>query len=552
MFPGSAENEKPVVADAIQTQCDVAIVGYGPVGATAAALLGGQGLKVVVIERMAGVYDKPRAITADHEVMRVMQFAGIGKELGAHIRPHPGTQYLGVDGQIIKQTNVVPTPFPLGWPVGIHFVQPEYETMLRDAVARHGNVEVRLSHELVDFAEANDRITLEVRDLESGQTSSIDTRYLLACDGANSFVRKRLGIGYEDLAFDEWWVVVDAWERAPTSFPKMNTQYCWPSRPASAITGPRNLRRWELKILPHEKPEEFHDQARVREVLKDFIEIDAIELWRSAVYRFHALVADRWSQGRIFLLGDSAHQTPPFLGQGMCAGIRDASNLIWKLLLVEKAGASPALLRSYQVERKVHVKNVVEQAKDLGLVIGELDLEAAKRRDARLRAERTRAGGDPARHRLIPPLAGGLIDCDEDGTPRAAAGTLFPQPTATTADGRTALMDDVLPPAFLAVSRTTDAQSALSEQATAMLHRIGGARVLLRSPADATQVVPPDVVVLTEQDPLFANWLAESGAAAAVVRPDRYVYGVARTPDDLQPLLDRLSKSLFEKSLFEG
>jgi 3-(3-hydroxy-phenyl)propionate hydroxylase len=340
-------------------------------------------------------------------------------------------------------------------------------------------------------------------------------------------------------------VVVDAWERAPTSFPKMNTQYCWPSRPASAITGPRNLRRWELKILPQEKPEEFHDQARVRDVLKDFIEIDAIELWRSAVYRFHALVADRWSHGRIFLLGDSAHQTPPFLGQGMCAGIRDASNLVWKLLLVEKAGASPSLLNSYQEERKVHVKNVVEQAKDLGLVIGELDLEAAKHRDARLHAERTRAGGDPLRHRLIPPLSGGLIDCDDQGKPRQAAGTLFPQPTVTTMDGRTALMDDVLPPAFLVVSRAVDAQSALNEEATAMLRRIGGIRVLLRAPGDANQTVPPDVVVLTEQDPLFANWLAESGAVAAVVRPDRYVYGIARTPADLQHLLKGLSNSLF-------
>jgi 3-(3-hydroxy-phenyl)propionate hydroxylase len=443
---------------------------------------------------------------------------------------------------------VIQPPYPLGWPVGVHFIQPEYETMLRNAAARHGNIDVRLSHELVDFTEARDRIVLEVRDLTNGQTSSIDTRYLLACDGANSFVRKRLGIGYADLAFDEWWVVVDAWERAPTSFPGMNTQYCWPSRPASAITGPRNLRRWELKILPHEKPEEFHDQARVRGVLKDFIEIDAIELWRSAVYRFHALVADRWRQGRIFLLGDSAHQTPPFLGQGMCAGIRDASNLVWKLLLVEKAGASPALLDSYQEERKVHVKNVVEQAKDLGLIIGELDLEAAKQRDARLRAERTRAGGDPLRHRLIPPLAGGLIDRDERGKPRAAAGTLFPQPTVTTTDGRTALMDDVLPPAFLVMSRTIDAQSAVTEEAIAMLRRIGGVRVLLRSPDDANQVASPNVVLLTEQDALFANWLAETGAVAAVVRPDRYVYGVARTATDLQHLLDHLSKSLFKGS----
>ena len=151
--------------------CDIAIIGYGPVGATAAALLGGQGLKVAVVERMAGVYDKPRAITADHEVMRCMQFAGIGRELGAHVRPHPGTRYLGVDGNTIKQTDVIPPPYPLGWPTGIHFIQPEFEAMLRNAVARHGNIEVLLSHDLVDLADMGDGITLTVKDLAEAQTA---------------------------------------------------------------------------------------------------------------------------------------------------------------------------------------------------------------------------------------------------------------------------------------------------------------------------------------------------------------------------------------------
>ena len=296
--------------------CDIAIIGYGPVGATAAALLGGQGLKVLVVERMAGVYDKPRAITADHEVMRCMQFAGIGTELGAHVRPHPGTRYLGVDGNTIKQTDVIPPPYPLGWPTGIHFIQPEFEAMLRNAVARHGNIQVLLSHDLVNLAEMGDGITLTVMDLAQAQTRSIHARYLLACDGANSFVRRKLGIGFEDLAFDEWWIVVDAWQRRPTALPEMNTQYCWPSRPASAIAGPRNLRRWELKILPHEKPEEFQDDARVRDVLAGFVDIDAIELWRSAVYRFHALVAAQWNRNRIFLLGDCAHQDAAVSGPG--------------------------------------------------------------------------------------------------------------------------------------------------------------------------------------------------------------------------------------------
>jgi 3-(3-hydroxy-phenyl)propionate hydroxylase len=323
----------------------------------------------------------------------------------------------------------------------------------------------------------------------------------------------------------------------------MNTQYCWPSRPASAIAGPRNLRRWELKILPHEKPEEFQDEARVREVLAGFVDIDAIELWRSAVYRFHALVAAQWNRNRIFLLGDCAHQMPPFLGQGMCAGIRDAANLIWKLLLVEKSGISPVVLSTYQDERKTHVQNVVAQAKELGLVIGELDVAAAIARDARLRGERV--SGEPARHRLIPPLTRGLIDRDHRGEPAKAAGSLFPQPRVATADGRIALLDDILPPAFLVISSTMDAQAALGERETAILRRVGAVRVVLHSDAGDIDALDHDVIALTAKDRLFANWLAETEATAALVRPDRYVYGVASTAADLARLIGRLEGGLF-------
>jgi 3-(3-hydroxy-phenyl)propionate hydroxylase len=336
---------------------------------------------------------------------------------------------------------------------------------------------------------------------------------------------------------------VDAWQRRPTALPEMNTQYCWPSRPASAIAGPRTLRRWELKILPHEKPEEFQDEARVREVLAGFVEIDAIELWRSAVYRFHALVAAQWNCNRIFLLGDCAHQMPPFLGQGMCAGIRDAANLIWKLLLVEKSGVSRTVLSTYQDERKTHVQNVVAQAKELGLVIGELDVAAATARDARLRAERV--SGEPARHRLIPPLTRGLIDRDHRGEPAKAAGSLFPQPRVATADGRIALLDDILPPAFLVVSGSVDAQAALSDRELEILRRLGAVRVVLCSDAVGIAADGSGVMILVAKDELFENWLLETGAMAAVVRPDRYVYGVAGSAPDLARLVGELGGALF-------
>jgi 3-(3-hydroxy-phenyl)propionate hydroxylase len=323
----------------------------------------------------------------------------------------------------------------------------------------------------------------------------------------------------------------------------MNTQYCWPSRPASAIAGPRNLRRWELKILPHEKPEEFQDEARVREVLAGFVDIDAIELWRSAVYRFHALVAAQWNRHRIFLLGGCAHQMPPFLGQGMCAGIRDAANLIWKLLLVEKAGVSPAVLSTYQDERKTHVQNVVTQAKELGLIIGELDVEAANRRDARLRAERV--SGEPVRHRLIPPLTRGLLDRDQRGEPTRAAGSLFPQPRVETADGRIALMDDILPPVFLVVSDSVEAQAALSDRELEMLRQIEAVRIVLRPEADRIAGGNRDLMTLVAKDELFANWLIDTGASAAVIRPDRYVYGVASNATELVFLVNNLARTLF-------
>jgi len=448
--------------------CDVAIIGYGPVGATAAALLGGQGLTVAVVERMAGVYDKPRAITADHEVMRCMQFAGIGTELGAHVRPHPGTRYLGVDGNTIKQTDVIPPPYPLGWPTGIHFIQPEFEAMLRRAVARHGNVEVLLAHELVDLADLGDSIALTVRNLARAQTRSIRARYLLACDGANSFVRRKLGINYEDLAFDEWWIVVDAWQRRPTALPEMNTQYCWPSRPASAIAGPRNLRRWELKILPHEKPEEFQDDARVRDVLADFVDIDAIELWRSAVYRFHALVAAQWNRNRIFLLGDCAHQMPPFLGQGMCSGVRDAHNLVWKLALVLRGLASDELLDTYEIERSPHVRSIIETAVALGGLLQTTDPKVAAERDAMMLAPG--ASGPPRND--MPGLTTGVI-----------------------AEGGGARVIDASGAFELRVAT----EPALPAELAAWWASIGG-RVVVSSATTAAQVVRPDGYLFGSSD----------------------------------------------------
>src|SRR5262249_46401165 len=303
------------------------------VGARMGSLVGGRGLRVAVIDAEQGIYDKPRALTFDHEAMRVFQACGLAHRIAEYTAPHRGTHYLGVDGRVIKKFDPLPPPHPLGWSPTITFVQPELERLLREGAAGAG-VDVFLGHLGIGFEQDDGGVTLMVRDVARGEERVLHARALLGCDGANSFVRKQLDIALEDLGFDEWWMVVDTLIRRPVELPPRSIQYCWPSRPATFVPGPGTLRRWEIKVLPGEDPETFgrHDNL-VRQIAR-FADLGCLEIWRSAVYRFHALLAQRWRCGRVFLLGDACHQTPPFLGQGMCAGIRDAANLAWKLALV--------------------------------------------------------------------------------------------------------------------------------------------------------------------------------------------------------------------------
>lgn len=524
---------------------DALIVGYGPVGATLAALLVRHGLRVAVAEQARGVYDKPRAITLDHEVMRVFQACGAAAAIEKFTAPHPGTHYLGVDRNVIRIYDPQPPPYPLGWPPSGTFVQPAVEAVLRACVARSGQADIFLGTRVVAFTAHDDRVEVTLRGPDAEPDRVVSARYLLGCDGANSFVRKQLGIGHEDLAFDEWWMVVDVRLTRPVDLPPKCIQYCWPSRPATFIVGPGNLRRWEIKLLPGEEPEGFDAPHNVRKQLARFVDPDAIEIWRSAVYRFHALVAERWRAGRVFLLGDACHQTPPFMGQGMCAGIRDAANLAWKLALARRAGAPDDLLDSYEVERKPHVKTLVGFAKKAGEVIGELDPAAALARDTMLRGQLERGEQETVRQRFIPNLTSGLLDAASLDT----AGSLFVQPRVQCdaqagAQAKTddRLLDDVVAPGFLLVTATAEAQAWLTTQALDLWRRIGGERVVIGGQAGAAA---GGIRHLAERGDLFAAWMTRHGAAAVVVRPDRYVYGVARDRGGLNRMMESLGQHIF-------
>ncbi|MDH2383937.1 bifunctional 3-(3-hydroxy-phenyl)propionate/3-hydroxycinnamic acid hydroxylase [Bradyrhizobium sp. CER78] len=515
---------------------DVAIVGLGPVGAIFANLLAKAGLRVAVVERVADIYDKPRAITLDHEALRALQAIGLGDFMEQAIAPHKGSHYLGVDGEIIKIFDPMPPPFPLGWIPNVTFVQPDLEQALRDKLAEYTHADVFLAAAGVALQQDDGAVTLTARR-ERGEEFLIRARYLVGCDGANSFVRKQLGVGLEDLAFDEWWMVVDTLTSDPAKRPARSFQYCWPSRPGTFVPGPRNLRRWEIKLLPGEDPEAAGAPDNVVRLLQGFTDISDLTIWRSAVYRFHALLGQRWRDRRVLLMGDAVHQTPPFLGQGLCAGIRDAVNLAWKLRLVLRGVAGETLLDSYEIERKPHVRAVVASAKEFGKIIGELDPAAAAERDVRLRADLKAGTAETIRQKFIPDLVSGLIARDTD-----LAGRLFVQPHVRAPDGRTCRLDDLLKPEFAIVTAAAAPMAWLSDESRAAWQHLAGERVVITTSGESGDA--DGVLSVVERDGLFADWMRQHGAAAVIVRPDRYVFGAAGNADELNLLVGQLLEAL--------
>ena len=519
---------------------DVAIVGYGPVGAIFANLLTNYGLKIAVIERAAAIYDKPRAITLDHEALRVFQACGLADVMENAIAPHNGSHYLGIDGGVIKMFDPMPPPYPLGWIPNATFVQPDAEQALRDKLAGYQDADVFLSTTGVSLAQDEASVSLKARG-ETGDEFDISARYLVGCDGANSFVRRHLGIGLEDLAFDEWWMVVDTLTSDPGKRPAKSFQYCWPSRPGTFVPGPRNLRRWEIKLLPGEDPELAGASDNVAKLLEGFTDTSDLTIWRSAVYRFHALLGESWRDRRVFLMGDAVHQTPPFLGQGLCAGIRDASNLAWKLALVLRGSAGDTLLDSYEVERRPHVRSVVASAKEFGKIIGELDPAAAVARDERLRAELKSGKAETIRQKFIPDLTSGLI-----ASRNKLGGGLFVQPRVRSADGTVRRLDDLLKSEFTVVTATQEAMSWMSEASVLCWQQLGGERVVVASAGESS--TRDGISTVVEIDGIFSNWMRENQVGAVIVRPDRYVFAGAGNADQLKMLMGNLIEALRGRS----
>jgi 3-(3-hydroxy-phenyl)propionate hydroxylase len=466
---------------------------------------------VHVCDRLRGVYEIPRAIALDHEVMRIFQQLGIVGAVLPHTEPFTPSAWFGADGQLIRRMTMVAPPYPQGYTPSLVFTQPPVERVLRERVAQMANVTVALGHAMTALQQGDDGVTLTLQS-DAGAVSAVQARWVIGCDGGASSVRSAVGIGLEDLDFDEPWLVVDVRvnERGLARLPQTSVQFCEPERPCTLVIGPGNHRRWEISLQPGEDPQQAATPEGTWQLLSRWMTPADGTLWRQASYRFHALVAERWRAGRVFLAGDAAHMQPPFLGQGMCQGVRDAANLAWKLAAVlageVKGRAGDALLDSYGHERKAHVRALTGRLKAMGAIICERDPGKARERDARLLAECGGVIKDTPRQDVLPRLETGLL-AERDSSGR---GTLFPQPRLS--DGR--LLDERYGQGWRVVVDVT-----------------------LALPARETGLTPIALGSPPESEGVVAAWMQRHGCHAAIVRPDHYVYGTAASAAELRGLL---------------
>ena len=517
---------------------DVAIVGYGPVGQALAAMLGRAGHRVAVFERFAEIYRLPRAVHLDHEIMRLLQSLGLSEVLADEMVPVDDYRWFGADGELLLRFEPR-SPAPSGWEADYMFFQPELERAIDDHACAPAGVTVERGWAAEGLVQSDEQVELTLRRVTeeepgrlalTGDTRTVTARWVVGADGANSFVREASGITRRDLGFQERWLVVDAEPHDMAVFAHLPvaSQHCDPVRPTTVVqSGPRH-RRWEFMLLPDEQASDFEDPERVWALLEPWYRPEDGPLTRSAVYEFRSMLADRMRAGRVVLVGDAAHLTPPFLGQGLCSGLRDAANLAWKLDLVLRGLAPARLLNTIDLERQPQNEAIIRLAIELGKVLCQLDPQAAAERDAMLRQI------EPPPPLELPRCSDGVLHRRSTGGSDPLAGTLSAQGLVRRGD-REGLFDDVVGRGFQLIVADGDPLGELSSDQRALI------AALDMSVASLDPAAPGGV---HDVDGRLTAWLTEHGAHAVLVRPDFYVFGSCPSPGELPDLLDDLQSQL--------
>ena len=525
---------------------DVAIVGAGPVGTLLAILLGQRGKQVTLIERWTDHYALPRAVTFDHEIARIFATLGIDSETDPAISYHDELYYWKTKDRQNLQIVDWQSQSASGWRVRYWFNQPMMEKRLLAIAAGMPNITLLRGWQGIGLAEDGQGVTLSLqRNPEEagpdGERRSLRAKFVAGTDGANSFVREALGIENEDRGYFFDWLILDMIPGfdyvASRGDEPAQWQLCDPKRPTTIVPGgPGPLpgsparRRWEFMVLPGEQAQELQKPERAWELLAPWgLTPENSELERSAVYRFQARWARQWNKGRCLIGGDAAHLMPPFAGEGMCAGVRDAVAMAWRLNGILEGKFGPEVLDSYTSERVEHAKHYIGFSQELGQIICIADDTVAAERDARMIADLAARGGVPVPTDICQLGAGAW--CEES----AHAGELSVQGVVA-AGGKRGRFDQVVGQGWVLLGYEADPVAALTEAQRAEFAALDGVSVRLAAPGGKGDAV--------DVEGTMGAWLDRIGAAYVLIRPDFYVALTADSPDQLQARFAKVMRSL--------
>lgn len=510
------------------TSTDVVIVGAGPCGLTLANLLGVYGTRVTVVERETEVVDYPRAVGIDDESLRSCQAMGLVDDVLADTLQNMPIRYYTSWGRCFA--HVKPSTQPFGWPRRNLFLQPLLERSLRHGLKRFATVELRSGHELVSLAEHDGGVRASVRQ-PSGELAVIDGRYLVGADGGRSTVRDLVGVALQGTTQPVKWLVVDVEDDqldAPYS-----AVYCDPDSPVLMVPLPYQHRRFEFRLRDGEDERAAVEPDHVRRLLAARYGATPLPtVVRARVYLHHSRVASAFQVGRVLLAGDAAHLQPPFFGQGMNSGIRDATNLAWKLAAVARDIAGAELIATYDAERRPHAREMVRFATRMGSMYRPRTALTERLRDRVFRAVQTVPGGRDyilqMKYKPMPRYTAGAIAGLDPSSKSDPVGRMFPQPDVDGPGGRVRL-DDAIGPWFAVLGLEHD-PSGLDPDAVAWWRSIGARLVHVARPrahpfgAAAPVGDDGDVLTVEDVDGAFRDWrLARPGDEVIVLRPDRYV-----------------------------
>ncbi|MEU4412784.1 bifunctional 3-(3-hydroxy-phenyl)propionate/3-hydroxycinnamic acid hydroxylase [Nocardia salmonicida] len=488
----------------------VVIVGAGPTGMTAALLLAQYGIECLIVDRWDEVYPQPRAVHLDDEVYRILADLGLSDEFAGISRPGRGLRLVDSAITTLAEFDRDPDRMPHGFPLANMFDQPDLERVLRSRLASAQSVRIRGGCEVLDVANLRDRTRVTYRDAETGERRAVTAEFVLGCDGANSVVRTSIGSRMRDLGFEQRWLVVDIATDADLGQWEGVHQVCDAERAATYMRIGASRYRWEFRLREDEYGDQYATLDTIEPLLSPWlreVRSPALTLIRSTEYTFRAQVVDRWRDRRIFLLGDAAHLTPPFIGQGMGAGLRDAQNLIWKLVAVMSAELPDDALDTYQSERQPHVTSII----GLAVAVGRAMTSGA-------------AAGAVIRKRMWPLLSHVPIirsKVTDSTTPRLSrsmfvarhafrpldlAGSMCPNCVVEDSTR----VDEIAAGRFLFVATTP-----LTREQRTELDRRGAA--ILAVPASSE----------------LGEWLRRGRATAAIVRPDKTVLATSRSVPSL-------------------